>query len=619
MKLCGNGSVGSIADLNDDFTTCGASYNGGDFHDKFGSVQISAPIDAGGPYNGIVGTDVPLSGAMPCGEDLVAPYYLWTATGPGTCAFSDPAAKRPSVRCDTPGTYTLYLDNRVLVGTSWISVYKDATTLTLRDVNHAPVADDDSYNATEDRLLKVMAPGVLGNDNDADGDEMSAVWVSDPSHGFVTLFADGSFNYLPVPDSCGNDWFSYKASDGVAESEEVRVSIDVACVNDAPTVDAGGPYSGEECSIPIDFTFSCTDLESPYHLAALVDWGDGSAPQDLSYVNCDSVDFAASHVYADDGEYHVELTVYDAAGMDGSGTASVSVANVPPDVDAGPNANVSEGDTFGQAGSFNDPGADPWTATVDYGEGEGLEPLYLSGMTFILDNRYEQAGVYDVEVCVYDDDTWGCDTVQVAVAPVNDAPTADGQEINVQADASQPIALTGQDLETPSENLTFGIATGPVHGTLAGPPPDLTYTPAAGYTGDDSFTFTVTDRGDPDGCSGSPPDCSSALTSAEATVTIHVAVGAPALAGISPASAQAGSEDVTIDLTGSNFVSVSQVRWNATTDLAMTYVGATHLTAVIPASLLPPRRPGRSPSTRQRLAVEPRLSWLSSSPKRTWM
>src|SRR5262249_12683691 len=48
------------------------------------------------------------------------------------------------------------------------------------------------------------------------------------------------------------------------------------------------------------------------------------------------------------------------------------------------------------------------------------------------------------------------------------------------------------------------------------------YTPAAGYSGLDSFTFTVTDRGDPDNCGTPGLTCAAALTSVPATVTITV-------------------------------------------------------------------------------------------------
>ena len=41
--------------------------------------------------------------------------------------------------------------------------------------------------------------------------------------------------------------------------------------------------------------------------------------------------------------------------------------------------------------------------------------------------------------------------------------------------------------------MTFTIVTGPAHGTLSGAAPNLTYTPALNYNGQDSFTFKVND------------------------------------------------------------------------------------------------------------------------------
>ena len=43
-------------------------------------------------------------------------------------------------------------------------------TITVTAVNDAPIAGDDAYSTTEDTALTVAAPGVLGNDSDADGD-----------------------------------------------------------------------------------------------------------------------------------------------------------------------------------------------------------------------------------------------------------------------------------------------------------------------------------------------------------------------------------------------------------------------------------------------------------------
>src|SRR5437762_8413413 len=66
-------------------------------------------------------------------------------------------------------------------------------TITVTPVNDAPVAaNDDSYTTPEDTQLTVSAPGVLANDSDVDGDALSAVLVSNPTHGTLTLNEIGS-------------------------------------------------------------------------------------------------------------------------------------------------------------------------------------------------------------------------------------------------------------------------------------------------------------------------------------------------------------------------------------------------------------------------------------------
>ena len=43
------------------------------------------------------------------------------------------------------------------------------------------------------RKVTKRFPGVLANDSDVDGDSLSAVWVSGPNSGTLTLNSDGSF------------------------------------------------------------------------------------------------------------------------------------------------------------------------------------------------------------------------------------------------------------------------------------------------------------------------------------------------------------------------------------------------------------------------------------------
>jgi len=98
-----------------------------------------------------------------------------------------------------------------------------------------PVAVDDEYETQEDTELVVSAEdGVLSNDLDPDGDELTAVLVNSTLNGTLQLNLDGSFEYDPDPNFFGVDIFTYQASDGANLSNVASVQIDVIPVNDAP-------------------------------------------------------------------------------------------------------------------------------------------------------------------------------------------------------------------------------------------------------------------------------------------------------------------------------------------------------------------------------------------------
>jgi len=104
-----------------------------------------------------------------------------------------------------------------------------AVTVIITPVNDAPIAvDDTTYRVNQDSPLPVDdAFGVLANDSDVDGDPLTAVLMSDVSHGILHLNSDGSFNYTPNPDFYGSDSFTYKANDGNLESDVATVTITV--------------------------------------------------------------------------------------------------------------------------------------------------------------------------------------------------------------------------------------------------------------------------------------------------------------------------------------------------------------------------------------------------------
>jgi GH24 family phage-related lysozyme (muramidase) len=93
--------------------------------------------------------------------------------------------------------------------------------------DNTPLAVADSYNVAVGATLTVAAPGVLGNDTGGSG-SLTALLVSGPTNGTLTLNADGAFVYTPRTSFVGEDSFSYEASDELGDlSAPALVSISV--------------------------------------------------------------------------------------------------------------------------------------------------------------------------------------------------------------------------------------------------------------------------------------------------------------------------------------------------------------------------------------------------------
>ena len=73
----------------------------------------------------------------------------------------------------------------------------------------------------------------------------------------------------------------------------------------------------------------------------------------------------------------------------------------------------------------------------------------------------------------------------------NHAPAAYGEAVNTGENVPVAINLNASDAD--GDPLTYQVVSSPLHGSLSGTAPNLTYTPAAGYSGSDSFTFKAND------------------------------------------------------------------------------------------------------------------------------
>ncbi|GAA4451131.1 Ig-like domain-containing protein [Novipirellula rosea] len=103
--------------------------------------------------------------------------------------------------------------------------------------NVPPVAVDDSYTTDEDtQLIVPAATGLLLNDSDSDLDTLTAVLLSNPTKGSVSVLADGAFTYTPFANLNGPDSFTYRLSDGRGGNATGTVNITITAEDDAPVL-----------------------------------------------------------------------------------------------------------------------------------------------------------------------------------------------------------------------------------------------------------------------------------------------------------------------------------------------------------------------------------------------
>ncbi|MHA1939888.1 MAG: Ig-like domain-containing protein, partial [Candidatus Thorarchaeota archaeon] len=198
--------------------------------DEDGSLSVPAP--------GVLANDYDVDGDS-LSAVLVDPPH-------GSGSFGSNGALNYNPPADWHGVTTLTY--KVFDGTEYSGIV--TVTIIVNSVNDAPVGVDDEYTIDEDTSLNLAAPGLLENDYDVDGDTITLVVVTVPSHGSGSIGADGSFSYTPNLNWYGTDSMTYQAFDGTEYSGIVTVTITVNPVNDAPvgvddeyTIDEDGSLS----------------------------------------------------------------------------------------------------------------------------------------------------------------------------------------------------------------------------------------------------------------------------------------------------------------------------------------------------------------------------------------
>jgi VCBS repeat-containing protein len=356
--------------------------------------------------------------------------------------------------------------------------------VTVNAVNDAPEVVDNFYSIDEDTTL--INANVLTNDTDAENNALSAVLVTGPAHGTLSLNADGSFTYTPDANYNGADSFTYKANDGSLDSSVATVNITVNAVNDAPIASNVALTVAEDTAI--SGSLSASDVEGDaltFSVAA------GPAHGTLS------LNANGSFTYTPDANYNgADSFTYKA--NDGSLDSSVATVNVTVNaVNDAPIASnvaltVAEDTAISGSLSASDVEGDALTFSVAAGPAHGTLSLNANGsFTYTPDANYNGADSFTYKANDGSLDS-SVATVNVTVNAVNDAPIASNVALTVAEDTAISGSLSASDVE--GDALTFSVAAGPAHGTLSlNANGSFTYTPDANYNGADSFTYKAND------------------------------------------------------------------------------------------------------------------------------
>ena len=366
------------------------------------------------------------------------------------------------------------------------------------DPNNAPDAVDD--NGAGDKNEDITG-NVLGNDTDPDGDDLTATLTTGPANGSVVLNDDGSYTYTPNAGFVGNDSFTYTISDGKGGEDTATVNLvvsDKVDPNNAPdAVDDNGAGDKNE-DITGNVLGNDTDPDGDDLTATLT-----TGPANGSVVLNDDGSYTYTPNTGFVGNDSFTYTISDGKGGEDTATVNLVVSdkvdpnNAPDAVDDNGAGDKNEDITGNVLGNDTDPDGDDLTATLTTGPANGSVVLNDDGSYTYTPN----AGFVGNDSFTYtiSDGKGGEDTATVNLVvsdkvDPNNAP--DAVDDNGAGDKNEDITgnVLGNDTDPDGDDLTATLTTGPANGSVVlNDDGSYTYTPNAGFVGNDSFTYTISD------------------------------------------------------------------------------------------------------------------------------
>jgi Domain of unknown function (DUF4347)/Cadherin-like domain/Bacterial Ig domain len=342
------------------------------------------------------------------------------------------------------------------------------TSTATETIKVGPGAVNDSYDTPFNTAV---------NGNAASGDTVAPgstfAKTTNPSNGTVVFNANGTYTYTPTPGFTGTDTFTYTVTDpatGLTATATETINVGVKAVNDAYTTPFNTPLAGDAKladTYPVGSTFAKTT--DPTHGSVVF-----NANGTYTYTPANGFTGTDTFTY----------TITAPSGQTSTATETIKV---------GPGA---VNDTYSTP--FNTPVSGDAKAADTFGAGstfaKATNPSHGS-VVFRPDGTYTYtptAGFTGTDTFTYTVTDPATGLKATATETINVGPKAISDKYTTPLNT--PLAGNAAAGDTYPAGSTFAKTTDPTHGSVVfNANGTYTYTPANGFTGTDSFTYTVTD------------------------------------------------------------------------------------------------------------------------------
>ncbi|MCO6187036.1 tandem-95 repeat protein, partial [Rhizobium sp. L1K21] len=489
-----------------------ANFNGADTFDVLvddghggtDTVTIAVTVDA--VNDAPIGTDGAASGDEDTlitgtvvasdvdGDSLT--YTVSSAPAHGTVTLSGNGyTYTPNANFNGADTFDVLVDDGH-GGTDTVTI-----AVTVDAVNDAPIGTDGSASGDEDTLITGTVVA-----SDVDGDSLTYTVSSAPAHGTVTLSGNG-YTYTPDANFNGSDTFDVLVDDGHGGTDTVTIAVTVDAVNDAP-VGTDGSASGDEDTV-ITGTVVASDVDgdsltytvssNPAHGTVTLSGNGYTYTPDANFNGADTFDVLVDDGHGGTDTLTIAVTV-DAVN-DAPVAQAISVETVTEDdalqtinllagqsdVDAGDVlsvANITVTDDLGVSVAFTNNG--DGTISIDPAQYDALNDGESRRLTVAYDVTDGTASVANTA------------TLIVTGATDNTAPVSTTDTYLTLEDRTLVIpagsGVLANDSDIDGDALSSILVSNVSHGTLVlNTDGSFTYTPAANFSGIDSFTYRAND------------------------------------------------------------------------------------------------------------------------------